>query len=155
MNFNMKFYLKPVLSIIALVILLGYAGCKKGGDPEPSVTDVQLGKLNSVWKVSNVTLDGAPQPSYQDFQLNLSGTAGETTFNYSTTGRPSLSPWPSSGNWSFGENPEQDVIRDKGTNNALDMTYSVTDTNLELSFEYTGAGESGKVKGVWIFSMTK
>jgi hypothetical protein len=35
------------------------------------------------------------------------------------------------------------------------MTYSVTDTQLEITFNYSGAGESGKVTGQWIFTFTK
>jgi hypothetical protein len=159
---NMKFYLKPILSVLALVVLLGYAGCGGGKSPAPNPIDVQFGKLSGTWKVGttgNVTLDGPSKKSdYADFQLVISGTPGATEFDYTRTGGPALSPWPATGKWSFGNTPETDVIRDKGTNKQVDITYSVTDTNLELTFTYSGAGEpkrTDKVTGVWVFSLVK
>jgi hypothetical protein len=161
LNFNMKFYFKPVLSVLALAMLLTYAGCKKGGDPEPSVEEQQLEKLSATWKVGasgDVLLDGNSvkvDGGYENFTLNLSGTPGETTFGYTTGGRPALSAWPSSGTWSFGTDPTQDIVRDPGGTKEIDMTYSVTDTDLEITFQYAGAGEAGKVKGTWVFRLTK
>ncbi len=43
----MKFYLKPVLSVIALVILLGYTGCGPGGDPGPTEEEQALTNLSA------------------------------------------------------------------------------------------------------------
>jgi hypothetical protein len=162
MKVNMKFYLKPILSVLALVILLGYAGCGGGKNPAPDPADVQLEKLSSTWKVGttgNVTLDGVSKKSfYGDFQLVLSGTKGATEFDYTRTGGDVLSPWPATGKWSFGTDVEQDIIRDKGTNKQVDMTYTVTDNTLELTFTYAGSGEpkrGEKVTGVWVFTLTK
>jgi len=146
-----------ILSLLALVaILLTYSNC--GGsksDPEP-ITDVQLAKLTKTWKIDAVTLDGADKKAdYSAFQLVLSGTKGTTSFGYSTSGRPSLSPWKSSGTWEFGTAPETQVTRDKGTGDELAMTYTVTETTLSVQFTFNGAGytsRTGVVKGQWVFT---
>lgn len=162
MNLQMKFYLKPILSVIVLAVLLGYSGCSKKKDPGPSVEEVQLGKLTTTWKVganADVTLGGVSKKGeYSDFQLVLTGTAGSTSFNYSKSGGPALTPWPTSGTWKFGTDPEKDVIRDPGTAKEVAITYTVTDETLELTFAYSGAGEptrTGQVTGQWVFKLTK
>jgi hypothetical protein len=146
-----------ILSLLGLVaILLTYSSC--GGsksDPEP-VTDVQLGKLVKTWKIDAVTLDGVDKKAdYSAFQLVLSGTKGTTSYGYSVSGRPSLSPWKSSGAWTFGTSPETQIVRDKGTADELAMTYSVTETTLSVQFTFNGAGytsRTGVVKGQWVFT---
>jgi hypothetical protein len=157
----MKFYLKPVLSVFALAVLLAYAGC----DPKPGVTqteeELQLAKLSATWKIGangNVTLDGVPKKTdYANFQLILTGTPNATSFGYTTSGRPALSAWPANGSWNFGTTVSTDVIRDKGTAKEIPMTYTVTDTQLELTFNYNGAGEArtSDVTGTWVFTFTK
>ncbi|HMJ68946.1 MAG TPA: hypothetical protein VK508_08625 [Cyclobacteriaceae bacterium] len=158
----MKFYLKPVLSVVILAVLLGYAGCKGTDNPPTPEDEVQLGKLSSTWKVAgngtDVTLDGSSRKSeYSNFQLTLTGTPGATSFGYTTTGRPPLSAWPSSGSWNFGSTVATDVVRDQGTSKEVSMTYTVTDSQLELTFTYNGAGEArtSDVTGVWVFRLTK
>jgi len=145
-----------ILSLIGLVaILLTYSSCG-GDDPaSESVTDVQLGKLAKTWKINTVTLDGVDKKAdYAAFQLILSGTKGNTSFGYSTSGRPPLSPWKSSGSWEFGSAIETQMIRDKGTADELAMTYAVTETTLSITFTFNGAGFSrtGVVKGLWIYT---
>lgn len=137
-------------------VLLTYAGCK-GDDPEPApVTDVQFDKLNKTWKINTVSLDGTDKTAdYTGFQLTLSGTKGTPPFNYATSGRPSLSPWPASGKWDFGAAPETQMIRDKGTADELAMTYAVTESTLTISFTFNGTGyaaRTGVVKGAWIYT---
>lgn len=137
-------------------VLLTYAGCK-GNDPDPvPVTDVQFDKLNKTWKINTVSLDGADKTAdYTGFQLTLSGTKGTPPFNYATSGRPSLSPWPASGKWDFGAAPETQMIRDKGTADELAVTYAVTESTLTISFTFNGTGyaaRTGVVKGAWIYT---
>ncbi len=146
-----------ILSLLGLVaVILTYSSCKtKKTDPEP-VTDVQLGKLSKTWKINTVTLDNVDKiADYSAFQLVISGTKGNTSFGYSTSGRPALSPWKSSGSWEFGATPETQVIRDKGTADELAMTYAVTETTLSITFTFNGAGyaaRTGVVKGQWVFT---
>ncbi len=145
-----------ILSLLGLVgLLLTYSNCKdKKSTPEP-ITDVQLGKLARTWKINTVTLDGVDKlADYTAFQLVLSGTKGNTSFGYSTSGRPALSPWKSSGSWEFGTSVETQMIRDKGTADELAMTYAVTETTLSISFTFNGPGYSrtGVVKGQWVYT---
>lgn len=157
----MKFYIKPVLSVIALAILIGYSGCGGGKEPGPSDEEKALSDLSATWKVGtggDVKLDGVSKKAdYANFTLTISGTAGATSYGYTTSGRPSLSPWPSSGAWKFGDVIATDIVRDPGTAKELDMHYTVSGDNLELSFVYNQAGESrtSQVTGTWTFTLTK
>lgn len=161
----MKITLKALTSLIALVVLLTYSSCDKNSTPAPSVEEVQLGKLNSTWKLSEATL-GTPAVSkksdYANFQLVLSGTVGNADgFTYTTTGRPANSPWPANGNWVFGSSPETDIIRDpKKTADVLPITYSISadGKTLQLSFSFNGTGYPARtsvVTGNWVFTFTK
>lgn len=158
----MKFYIKPILSVIALAILLGYTGCGGKKEPGPSDEEKALTALSATWKVAgtntDVTLNGVSKKAdYSGFTLTVSGTAGAATYGYTTAGRPSLSPWPSSGAWKFGDVIATDIIRDPATAKEVDMHYTVTDTQLELTFTYDQAGESrtSQVTGVWVFRLSK
>ncbi|MCB0491122.1 MAG: hypothetical protein KDC93_01775 [Cyclobacteriaceae bacterium] len=137
-------------------ILLVSQGCKKSSGPGETVEDIQLGKLSKTWNATSVKLDNVDQTDYDNFALTISGTAGSTTFGYSAAGRPTtLSPWLSSGQWKFGASPETQIIRDPDTGDELDMTYSVTDTQLQITFTFTGDGYPGRVsnvKGQWVFT---
>ncbi|MBX2942171.1 MAG: hypothetical protein KF860_07480 [Cyclobacteriaceae bacterium] len=136
-------------------ILLITQGCKKDSGPGETVEDVQLKKLSKTWNVTSVKLDNLDQTGYDNFALTLSGTAGSTSFGYSVAGRPALGPWLSSGQWKFGAIPETQIIRDPDTGDELDMTYSVTDTQLQILFTFIGDGYQGRVsnvKGQWVFT---
>ncbi len=148
----MKLAGKVLLSLVVFGVLLSYTGCKKKkGDPEP-ITDQQIEKLSKPWKIDVVTLDGVVKTSdYTNFTLTLSGTKGTTSIGYTTTNRPSLSPWASSGSFTFdATTPETKLIRD----DAVPVTYSVSDIQLQTSFQYNGAGFSrvSAVKGQWVFT---
>jgi len=146
-----------ILSLLLVItVFFTYTGCKdKKDEPEP-IADVQFDKLNKTWKINTVSLDGADKTAdYTGFQLTLSGTKGTPPFNYATSGRPSLSPWPASGKWDFGADPEAQMIRDKGTADELALTYTVTESTLTVSFTFNGTGyaaRTGVVKGAWIYT---
>lgn len=146
-----------LLSLISITaILLTYAGCKgKGSDPEP-IADVQFDKLKKTWKINTVSLDGTDKTAdYTNFQLTISGTKGTPPFDYATSGRPSLSPWKSSGKWDFGTATETQMIRDKDTADQLAITYAVTESTLTISFNFTGSGynaRTGVVSGDWVYT---
>jgi hypothetical protein len=146
-----------ILSLLGLfAVLLTYSSCKDDPATPESITDVQLAKVAKTWKINTVTLDGNDRTAeYAAFQLVLSGTKGNTSFGYSTTGRPSLSPWKSSGSWQFGTAVETQMIRDKATADELAMNYTVTETTLQITFNFSGAGyaaRTGVVTGNWVFT---
>ncbi|MEQ8363632.1 MAG: hypothetical protein RH948_12235 [Cyclobacteriaceae bacterium] len=147
---------KLMLLGVVFAVLLVSQGCKKSSGPGETVEDIQLGKLSKTWNATSVKLDNVDQTGYDNFALTISGTAGSTTFGYSAAGRPTtLSPWLSSGQWKFGASPETQIIRDPDTGDELDMTYSVTDTQLQITFTFTGDGYPGRVsnvKGQWVFT---
>lgn len=147
------------LPIVAIVFVLPMLfGCPSKNNPTPNGPDQQLTKLSKSWKCTSATLDNTPQTAannadYSAFVLTLSGTAGQTTFNYSCAGRPKpLSPWPASGTFTFGTDFATSVTR---TEDNIPVTYSVTDSQLQITFNYSGAGYAGRVdnvKGNWVFT---
>jgi len=146
-----------ILSFLMVTsVLLTYMGCKPDDPPPPPVTDVQFDKLSKTWKINTVTLDGVDKTSdYTGFQLTFSGTKGTPPFNYTTSARPTLSPWKASGTWDFGAAPETQIIRDKGTADELAVTYAVTEATLTVSFTFNGAGYPARtsvVKGAWVYT---
>lgn len=132
-----------------------------GSDPAPPVDpqDAQLAKLSQTWKATAVTFDSQPVTGYENFTLTISGTAGQDTFDYTTSGRPAgvPTPWPASGQWTFGTDFATVVIR---SDYNLPVTYSLNDaaTTLQLSFDFTcGAclpytGRTSNVSGQWSFT---
>lgn len=146
-----------ILSFLGLIVLLlTYSSCGRDKPVVEPITDVQMAKLTKPWKANTVTLDGVDKKAdYSAFLLTLTGTKGNTSGGYSTSGRPSLSPWKASGNWEFGGSPETQLIRDKGTADEQAVTYAVTESTLSISFTFTGTGytsRTGVVKGQWIFT---
>ena len=145
----------------ALIIgLISFASCDKSDPPEPSVEEAQLALLSKPWTVSEVRFGSGNTDrtaEYSGMTLTISGTFSDGgTYNYSLAGRPSLSPWPASGTWTFDLNdPENLVIR---TEDNLAITYSVTEGQLQLVFTYAGAGYAGPrisaVEGTWTFLFT-
>ncbi len=151
----MKSLVKSTLTGVIFCSLALFLSCGSDDGPGQSIEDVQLGKLSKAWNATTVELDGIVQTGYDNFVLTMTGSAGSASFGYSTAGRPQLSPWPSSGNWVFGGSPETQIIRDQGTQDEIAVTYSVTDTQLQLTFNFTGTGFAGKtsnVGGLWVFT---
>jgi hypothetical protein len=146
---------KLVLVILAVGSILTFSNCggdKKAAEPLP---DQQLAKLSKTWKLTSVTLDTQPVTTYTNFNLTISGTKGTTSFDYATSGRPQLSPWKAGGKWSFGTDPVTQLVRDPDiATDKLDMTYSVTESTLQIQFNFQGAGytRTSQVKGNWIFT---
>jgi|NOAtaT_7_FD_contig_51_2526972_length_517_multi_8_in_0_out_0_1 hypothetical protein len=147
--------LKSLVPLVAIASLVFFSNCGSDSTETP-IQDQQLAKLTATWNIASASRDGVAV-DYTGFKLTISGTAGATSFDYSTQGRPALSPWKSSGKWSFGQSVETQIIRDPGTADELQMTYVVTDNSLQLTFTYNGNGFSrvGVVKGQWVFTFTK
>lgn len=151
----MKSTVKAILMGAVFAIFLISQGCKKDSGPGETIEDIQLGKLSKTWSFSSVQLDGVDQTGYDNFSLTISGTAGNTSFGYSVSGSPTPNPWPASGTWSFGATPETQIVRDPGTADELDLTYSVSATQLQITFNFSGSGYPGgrtsNVNGQWVF----
>ena len=155
---------KMVLMVALAGVLLTYSSCsKKHNNPEP-VTDQQLDKLVKTWKVSttspSVTLDGVDKSAaYSGFTLTIAGTKGTTSYTYTTSGRPDFSAWKSSGTWVYGSDPVTMITRDPdNSSDAVNITYAVTATTLQLTFQYSGTGYSNtsrtsQVAGQWVFNL--
>lgn len=139
------------LTITVLVL----NGC--GGDKgvEPTVEEVQLAKLSRTWTCTKAVKDGVIQSAYAtNFKLTIGGSPGSSSFTYSCSGRPDLSPWPANGTWTFGTNAEIDILR----NDALPVTYVITDNQLDVTFNYQGTGFPARTKdvlGQWVFTFSK
>ncbi len=169
----MKITLKALVSVLAIASLIIYTGCGGGSDPAPSIEDQQLEKLSGTWSVSSVTLgsvDKTADYKTPNFQLVISGTAGATIFSYSTSGRPTTSPWKLNGTYVFGGDPEKQIIRDYDSTkpdsdpvniDKLPTTYSVSadGKTLQLNFTFAGPGyqsaRTSNVGGDWVFTFTK
>lgn len=145
-----------VMTVLGALLFISSCG---PDTPARPIEEVQLEKLVATWNLSDVTLDGTTKRAdYTNFKLTVAGTAGQTTFSYTTAGATALlTPWPKTGSWKFGEPVETVIIR--MDNPDLPMTYSVTDTQLQISFNFTGNGfqptRTSQVKGQWVFTFTK
>lgn len=153
------------LNFLIVLALLGVASFfwQCGSDPAPTKNpqDEQLEKLSKTWKVNSANAvlfssTGTQQPvsGYDNFEITISGTPGQSTFNFNTSGRPPgiVGPWPATGTFTFGSDFATVFTRNDG----LVITYSVTDTQLQMTFSYTGAGFTGRVnevEGNWTFNL--
>jgi hypothetical protein len=145
---------------VLLIVLIGFSSCEPDPTPEPSIEEAQLKLLTSkTWTIDKAKSakvefgSGTPRTDeYEGMTLTISGTFSEGgTYNYTVSNRPSLSAWPASGTWTFDANdPENLIIR---TEDNIPMTYSVTESQLQLVFNYAGAGyaRTSAVEGSWIF----
>jgi len=149
---------KVLFLVMVSGVLISLSGCKKPDPTPPTVEEEQLTKLSQTWKIKEAKLDGVVK-DYTGFTLILNGTPGAASFGYTVTGRPSTSPWPASGQWTFGADPLSDIIRDpSSTADKLDMKYSVTDTQLNIGFTFGGTGYNARtsvVKGAWTYTFDK
>lgn len=147
-----------VTFVFAATFLL--ISCKS--EPDPTIQEVTLKKLVRTWTLNSIELDGVNKKTsseYNSFKLTIGGTysasAPDAEYSYSVSGRPQLSPWPSSGKWKFGTGtPQSQIIRDAGTDNEVAITYSLQENPLQLtvSFNYQGNGIASRtsvVKGNW------
>lgn len=150
-----------VLSLLLVsAVLLTYMGCDGGGSTPEPIEDVQFTKLAKTWKISTVSRNSVDQTAnYTGFQLVLGGIKGTPPFSYTTTGRPSLSPWPASGTWEFGSAVETQILRYNTIDDDVrDITYTVTESTLTLTFTYPdgqdGYSRTKEIQGPWIFTFT-
>jgi hypothetical protein len=160
--------MKLATRILSLLILAAFAtfymSCDGGGGDDQSEQQIQFNKLKGTWNVTEVTDGTGERGDFAGVQLSLgasSNFAENGTYPYEMTGTlPNPSPWPKQGGlWEFGSDPSSDLIRDPGGVNELEMTYDVSDTQLEITFFVSGDGWQGgrtqSVEGQWTFIFTK
>ncbi len=144
-------------NFLIMLALLGVAAsfwqCGSDPAPTPDPKDEQLTKLSQTWKATAVTFENTPVTGYENFEITMTGTAGQDTFDYATAGRPAgiKTPWPASGKFTFGTDFATVIKRDDN----VDVTYSVSATQLQMTFTYKGDGFTGRtsnVKGNWTFT---
>jgi len=155
--------MKLVSRILTLLVLASatvfYSSCGGDDGPTKSETDQQLEKLNGTWVISaptDVTQDGNPPPFvFTNMELKITATAGSTTFPWTATSRPELSPWDSQGTFQFGDPVASQLKR----SDDVTITYNVTDTELIMTFAFANSagypGRAKSVEGNWHFEFTK
>lgn len=151
------------MMLALLGLLITYSSCGGGGGNEKPIQEVQLEKLSKTWKLTGVTLDGASRNTEYSanaanaMTLTITGSPTATSYAYTTANRPSLSPWKASGTWAYGTDVATQIVRDPdNATDKLDITYSVTETQLQMTFTFNGNGYANTreevVKGVWVFT---
>jgi hypothetical protein len=149
-----------ILSVLLVASLgLMYTGCKKSEEDGDAAEKVQLAKLEKKsWTVTNVTLGTDDRTAdFSGFTITFSDAFNTSNpkgpYTYALTGsHPSPSPWPlTGGKFRFGADATRELVRD---DDGLPMTYTLSDTQLVISFTYsgTGFGRTEQVGGNWKFT---
>ncbi|MBX2970193.1 MAG: hypothetical protein KF803_12555 [Cyclobacteriaceae bacterium] len=158
--------IKVVSRLASLLIVAGalvfFSNCG-GDDPKDPVQKTQLSKLSKTWTIVSAQLGSTIRtPEFQtpNFTLTISGAFNSNNpngpYNYSVGGtRPTPSPWPASGQWSFavtGTGDTGSLQRSDG----LTMAYTISSSGqLTLTFECEDCDYAGsrteEVNGVWTF----
>ncbi len=154
--------LARVVSFVILASAVVFMSNCGGKDPAPIAQQVQLGKLSKTWNIVSASLDGANRTGdFTNFKLTITGTfnsnAADGPYNFSVSGdRPTPSPWPASGTWSFvniGTGDSGSLVRNDG----VPMVYSINSSGqLTISdldceeCDYPGA-RTEAVNGLWTF----
>ena len=161
----MKIATRILSLLILLAVMTFYVSCRKDDPDKKTEEETQLTKLKGVWNLVSAN-DGQDRTAdFPNLKLTLEGNYIEGgTYNYSFTGeRPDPSPWPADGTWKFGTNKARDIIRDPGGDSEILMNYSVTDSDLIITFNIPdgSAGWEGgvsrikSVTGDWTFTFNK
>ncbi len=147
--------------LVSAVVLMSNCG---GDDPEKSAQEIQLGKLSKTWNIVSASLGGANRTGdFTNFKLTITGTfnsnAPNGPYNFSVSGaRPTPSPWPANGTWSFvniGTGDSGSLVRNDG----VPMVYTINSSGqltisdlICTSCDYAGAaGRTEAVNGNWTF----
>lgn len=164
-------HLARLLSLLVLVsAVILFANCDGGDDPKKSEQEKQFDKLKGIWTLQSAEWDEDPSDDRFDgaaVELNINGTFsedGQFNFGLDSDTQIDASPWPPSVKWEFGAAPATQITRLDSETPVLDdadvpMTYTVTDSQLVIVFDYSGVGfVVGKTKsteGTWTFTFTK
>ncbi len=144
--------------IIFLSLAIMAIACKDENDPV-SEENIQLEKLSSTWVATEVTKDEIGDGGYDNFRLILSGNPESQVFTYAVIGRPEMSPWLAGGTWRFGSQVASQIVRDPGTVDEVQITYTLSETTLTLEFDFTGEGypngRTESLEGTYRFTLQK
>jgi hypothetical protein len=157
---RMKF-LRLTLLFIVIGGLTFITSCGPENNPKPSIEEKQFKLLSeSTWKVTSVTYESTSDRTDEylspDMTLTISEDSNpdDDTYQYTASNRPD-GPWPATGTWSFSSSSPATLLNRHDTGGDLLVTYSVTETKLQLTFEYAGAlipgGRTSAVAGTWKF----
>ena len=162
----MKVFRNLVFFLIG-TLLMSLAGCGGGGDdPQPTMAEQQFEKLSGVtWTVNQVTRDGntvtdefvnsdanPPTRFTITFFGDLNADKTNVIGSY-TTNDLGGEVFPS-GNWSFSENSINSLMIRIVNSTQYPTQYSVSDTNLQLSFTYSATGGRTQIlDGDYTFSL--
>lgn len=147
-----------LLTIASLTLFFANCGGDDGGGK--SKEEKQLDKLKKNWNIVSVTLDNVDKLQlFTGFTLEFSGTydkdaqTGDYPYDFTVGGnRQDPSPWPASGSWEFGGDPETLIVRDDG----VGIVYSIN-SNGELTLQFTcttcnyAGSRTAEVQGNWEF----
>lgn len=143
--------LSNLLAALVFASLVIFMSCGGGGDdPAPDPLIAVAENFATTWTPTSVSdPDGVNQLSaWSNFQLTVSGSESGGTYNTgSTTPDGFTAVWPNSGSWAFGDTSGGAVTRD----GSLNMTSTITATQLTLEFSITGAGRTNSINGDWTF----
>ena len=136
------------LTLVALTLVMGVlvTGCKKPPPVTKTDEELQIEKLTGTWKLQAGA--NAVTVASTDVTANWTGftlTLGNKTYQTSSSSEALI--WPSNGTWAFGTNTST-LVRDDG----VEITVSVTDTSLQLQFDFS-AGRLNGIEGNWVFRM--
>lgn len=168
--------MKHLARLLSLLILVSagvfLTNCGGDGGDEKSAQEKAFDKLKGVWTLESATWSADNSDDRFEgttVELNIHGTFKEDgKFEFDMTSSPNdidASPWPPSVNWKFGSNPATQMIRlDSELSSSEDdvpLTYTVTDSELEIEFAYAGSGfviqgaRTQSTEGNWTFVFSK
>ncbi|TXH26730.1 MAG: hypothetical protein E6Q96_07460 [Cyclobacteriaceae bacterium] len=163
----MKFLTRPLSLVTVASLALFFANCGGDGGGGSAKEKTQLKKLSGTWEILSADLQGDDRiDDFTGFTLTISGTydsdSPEGPYQYSVSGsKPTPSPWPASGNWSFSTAGKDQglILRDAGTDDETPMSYKIlSNGNLVLTISVPDGSEGWRTKevsGDWTFTFTQ
>ena len=139
--------MKSRISLLALMLVsvVAFNSCKKTTEEPKTPEQEQTEKLARTWKVAT----GANAVTIAGNDVSADWATFEITFTdggYTCTGQAAdkgIQVWPNTGTWTYATDDISTLLRSDGT----DITISVTDAALLMTFNYSSAG--GRLDGVW------